>query len=476
MADLVRILPSFPTGNFSGLLPTIENHSLTTADLLTLHPGDIAKQTRLPILDLKRLVAAIQACLSDDVGPPKKLTSPPVPPPPPPLSTIAPSLRPPSSLISTLDPDLDAALGGGVPTGRITEFVGESGVGKTQFLLSLSLAVQLPSPHGLSRSALYISTESGLPTTRLVQMLRTNPTLVAASSSPHQDGRPSSDNIRCTVLADLESQDHILQYQLPVLIDRHDVGLVVIDSVAANYRAEFERHDGQEAQPAPSRGSNMAARSADLVRLGALLRDLARRHNLAVVVANQVSDRFSSPYPSSFLPRPASYPYATQETPLASRGTRMPSSSISSSMGMDATPFFMPPAEDPPPPPVLALDHQQRWFTGWGDDPTDGLPPKNPSLGLVWTTQIACRVALFKSPVYGQPRRIAPRVTTGDDDGGGGDDNDGCSHAAEAAAPTLRTWKRWMKVVFAPHTRASGKGTDGAVRFDITPSGLRAVK
>ncbi len=73
-----------------------------------------------------------------------------------------------------LDPALDRALGGGIPTGYITEITGESGAGKTQFLLSLLLAVQLPAPHGISRPAIYISTEAPLSTTRLSQMLASN--------------------------------------------------------------------------------------------------------------------------------------------------------------------------------------------------------------------------------------------------------------------------------------------------------------
>ena len=55
----------------------------------------------------------------------------------------------------------------------------------------------------------------------------------------------------------------------------------------------------------------------------------------------------------------------------------------------------------------MTLDHQQRFFTGWGDDPPslrhvigeESL--KTPSLGLVWSSQIACRVVLKKRPVYG---------------------------------------------------------------------------
>jgi DNA repair protein RAD57 len=123
-----------------------------------------------------------------------------------------------------------------------------SGAGKTQFLLTLLLAVQLPAPHGLSRSAIYISTESALPTSRLSQMLLSHPIL--SSANP----KPSLDRVISIVTPDLESQDHILRFQLPVAIRRHKIGLVIIDSVAANYRAEFER-------PGAGRnGANMAKR------------------------------------------------------------------------------------------------------------------------------------------------------------------------------------------------------------------------
>lgn len=450
MTDLRRILPSFPAANFAALLPTIENQSLTTTDLLTLHPADIAKQTHLPLLDLRRLIAAIQVSLSDDLTP----RTTPLITPTPPSEPDSPKPSPWPSLISTLDPDVDAALGGGIPTGRITEFAGESGAGKTQFLLSLCLAVQLPPPRGLARQALYISTESALSTSRLAQMLRANPTLTRDIDFAD---RPSLDNILSAALPDLESQDHIMQYQVPVLLDRHNVGLIVVDSVATNYRAEFER------QGPASRGSNMAARSNDLVRLGTLLRDFARRHDLAVVVANQVADRFSSSLamPHSQPPRPSSgAPAATQETPLASR-SNPPQASLPSTPA-SPLPFSMP--DEPPAPPVLALDHQQRWFTGWGDDPFSSHALKTPSLGLVWSTQIACRIALFKRPVYGQPSRTGPPLMADDYDEGG---------TTEA---TLRVWRRWMKVVFAPHAKASGQGADGAVEFEITLGGLKAVK
>lgn len=429
MTDLVRILPAFDLGPFAALVPAIEHHALTTANLLSLHPADVAKQTGLPLLDLRRFVALVRASLVQDLVPDR------------PLLSLHPPLAPPRRTIGLLDHELEAALAGGVPLGCITEFVGESGAGKTQFLLSLCLAVQLPPPQGPGRKAVYLSTESGLATHRLAQIIASNRLL----NRLHPRDRPSLDNIFTAATPDLESQDHILQYQVPVLLARHNIGLLVIDSVAANFRAEFERQ--------PSHGSNMAARSADLVRLGALLRDLARRHNLAVVVANQVADRFSStPAPSHQSPVYGLAP-ATQESPLASRTLPIleppPSSSASSVRSCLPEDKHLAQA-------ALRLDHQQRWFTGWGDDPFAQASLKTPSLGLVWSTQISCRLALLRQP--------ASQLSSQPD----GDPADG--------TPSSPAWTRWMKVVFAPHAPASGPGLQGAVEFVISTEGISAAK
>lgn len=440
MSDLLQILPSFPTGPFAKIVNAVEQQSISTTDLLALHPTDLAKQINVPLLDLKRFVAAVQASLSDDFTPDSEFLSG--------ADETAP--LPPAQLISTLDDELDAALGGGVPVGCITEFAGESGAGKTQFLLSLCLAVQLSSPRGLGKKALYISTESSLATRRLAQMLASNPILQDLDPSE----KPSLDNILSTVTPDLESQDHILEYQVPVLVERHNVGLVILDSVAANYRAEFE-HQG-------SRGSVMAARSAQLVKLGALLRELARNHGLAVVVANQVADRFASSTSSIMLRHmPPRSSMAPPESPLNTRSNAMPPPPTWASTPSSSMP--VPPSEEELVPPTLHLDHQQRWFTGWGDDPHSSYSLKTPSLGLVWSTQISCRVALFKRPVYGRPRRIGAPVMAGDV----GDDGD--------MAPTLKSWRRWMKIIFAPHVQASGQGVTDATEFEVTMGGLKTV-
>ncbi|KAI0472482.1 DNA repair protein RAD57 [Xylaria cf. heliscus] len=548
MTDLSQVLPDFPVAQYARLLPAIEKSQLTVTDLLTLEIPDIGKRTQLPLLDVKRLCNAILASLHADLGVgatddgdgkqgqkqeqnktrPEKRSS-----------VGEGSLRQtgtellarPWRTISTLDASLDAALGGGVPTGYITEITGESGAGKTQFLLTLLLSVQLPPPHGLGRPALYISTEAALSTKRLSQILAQNPFFRALSADTDSGAKPSLDRVISTVTPDLESQDHILTYQVPVEVARRGVGLIVMDSVAANYRAEFERGSGGGG----GGGSNMAARSAGLVRLGHLLRELARKHDLAVVVANQVADRFSGSNPFAYVHAHAhshssasqqSYSPAvksgggsgaavnnrrhqalgfamSQESPLASRSRNLnlgsnnnnnnnnnntattaihdvePSSSTADIVVRSSMPE--PPPEDfvPAAPAALSLDHQQRWFTGWGDDPYQHLHEtlKTPSLGLVWSTQIAARIALFRRPAYGR------KVVVGDDDASAntsGDDGGGIATTYDdetpSVGPYIKSWRRWMKVVFAPHVPGTGPGLEGAVEFEVVAGGLKGVE
>ncbi|KAL1871582.1 hypothetical protein VTK73DRAFT_2011 [Phialemonium thermophilum] len=499
MTDLLCVLPEFPVSRYANLVPALEKHNLTVSDLLTLDVADIGKRTGLPLLDIKRLRNAILDALHRDLGvtPDAQKAGPdprnPLPADPTPRTAQGPSLAYPlrhthASLasqwqtITTLDPVLDKALGGGVPVGYVTEVTGESGAGKTQLLLSLLLSVQLPPPYGLGRPALYISTEAALSTRRLSQILESNPLLRQCTEG---GAVPSLDGVISTVTPDLESQDHILHFQVPVEVERRNVGLVVLDSVAANYRAEFERRSGS------SGGSNMAARSADLVRLGMLLRDLAGRHHLAVVVANQVADRIGgikSPTGSAVAPQVplgghVQGPLPSQESPLASRSRPLapsasqvvvepPSSSIAGlipSSSISTAPEPPRDSDGPPPPPwqpapeftttpVLLLDHQQRWFTGWGDDPAPGsgtpfaVTPKVPSLGLVWATQVAMRIVLLKYPVY----------------------RHGTNRRANSST-TMQSWRRWVKVVFAPHVAPTGPGIQGSVEFEIWAGGLKGL-
>jgi DNA repair protein RAD57 len=418
MTDLQQVLPNFDLKQFSHLLPKLDHALITTSDILSLDPADVAKRAQLPAGELRKLTQAVVAALHAQLG----------------CDGAGSAFSSGLSCISTLDEGLDAALGGGIPAGYLVEVTGESGAGKTQFLLTLLLAAQLPLPHGVAKSAIYISTEAALSTTRLAQLLSSHPAL--ASLPPAE--QPSLSRILSIQTPDLESQDHILRYQLPVAIEKHNVGLVILDSVAANFRAEFEKKG-------PNGGAaSMAKRGTQLVQLGALLRDLACTENIAIVVANQVADRFTR------APSAASSNAVSRTTSTNSQGNVR-----------DLTPQPIPSQPDlelllsPDP---LALDHQQKWFTGWGDQQYEPEhAQKTPSLGLVWTNQIACRIALIKQPVIASRQPL--QTVNGEEQW-----NEEESHISK--------WRRWLKVVFAPWAPPSeGRG----VEFEITRSGLRCV-
>jgi len=326
-----------------------------------------------------------------------------------------------------------------------------SGAGKTQFLLTLLLSAQLPAPHGLVRPTCYISTEHPLPTTRLSQLLSTHPLI--STLTPAE--KPSLNRILTLQTPDLESQDHILTYQLPVALSRHNIGLVVIDSIAANYRAE---RDGRNI------GSALATRSAQLIRLGAQLGNLARVHNCAIVVANQVADRFAPV---------VSPPRAHPNTSFAFPPSPHPSSSQF-------------PAQHPQPGPTnpLTLDHQQRFFTGWGASPNTSDPSiqnlKTPSLGLVWANQIACRVALIKELAYGSGGAAsgmerAGEERPGDTDRAGEETRPpATARPRETAEYFPRHWKRSMRVAFAAWVPPTGDN-EGGIEIEVWAGGIRAV-
>ncbi|KAF2491552.1 P-loop containing nucleoside triphosphate hydrolase protein [Lophium mytilinum] len=428
--DLLQACPDLDTRPFSHLLPSLDKALVTTNDLLTLDAQDVAKRAQVPAQDLKKLADAILVALHRDLGFGLEEDR---------SNTIlSPAGDVAWNAISTLDSGLDAALGGGIPPGYLVEVTGESGAGKTQLLLTLLLSSQLPPPRGISKSALYISTEAPLATTRLTQLLATNAYLCSLPAA----AKPSLDRILSIQTPDLESQDHILRYQLPVAIRKHGIGLVVIDSVAANYRAEFERAGVRAGAAA------MARRGTELVQLGAMLRQLARNENIAIVVANQVGDRFTANPSFTTNPTSRNPSHNSQNSNLREKPDMVEVSNQEPEVTLIS-------------PDPLALDHQQRWFTGWGDvQPSfDGRTQnlKTPSLGLVWANQISSRLALIKEPVY----NTQPLVTT----------TNGQDTWTDGEKEIVK-WRRWLKVVFAPWAAP----TDAVgVEFEILGTGLRHV-
>ncbi|URE40065.1 DNA repair protein Rad51 [Musa troglodytarum] len=133
---------------------------------------------------------------------------------------------------------LDDALCGGIPFGALTELVGPSGIGKTQFCLKLALLAALPTCYGgLNGRIIYMDTESKFSSSRLIE--------IGKSSFPHifqSEGMAQEMAGRIVVLrpSSLSEFTESLQ-QIKLMILQHDVKLLIVDSMAAILLRENER-------------------------------------------------------------------------------------------------------------------------------------------------------------------------------------------------------------------------------------------
>lgn len=177
---------------------------------------------------------------------------------------------------STGDVNIDENLGGGIFTHSITEIFGESSTGKSQFLMQLSLSVQLPSNlGGLGGKCVYIATEGDLPTQRLEELI--------TSRKEFKNHNVTQNNIYTVTCSDLMTQEHILDVQLPVLLEKNKgaIKLIIVDSIAHHMRVELTSTSFKESQDNRFYIDRMAEK----------LLGLAGKYSLAIVVANQVGDK-----------------------------------------------------------------------------------------------------------------------------------------------------------------------------------------
>lgn len=184
-----------------------------------------------------------------------------------------------AELLSFGCPVLDAAAGGGVPVGSLTELAGESAAGKTQLCLQLALAAQRPgAAGGLGGAAVYVTTEGDAPMRRLDQL---------ASSLPGELPPSPRDNIfveRAGRVAELLA----IIARLRVFVRQRaasgrPIRLVVVDSIAAVIRVEFS-----------NTVKRLTDRAGAMFKIAAELKALAHEFRLAVVVVNQATDVFTA--------------------------------------------------------------------------------------------------------------------------------------------------------------------------------------
>jgi DNA repair protein RAD57 len=123
MTDLLQVLPDFDAKPYTHLLPSLDKALITANDLLTLDAADVAKRAQLPAGELRKLADAVIAALHQqlgfgggEAGVGNSFLS---------ASGIPDAPNGGWTCISTLDPELDAALGGGIPRGYLVEITGE---------------------------------------------------------------------------------------------------------------------------------------------------------------------------------------------------------------------------------------------------------------------------------------------------------------------------------------------------------------
>jgi DNA repair protein RAD57 len=222
------------------------------------------------------------------------------------------------------------------------------------------------------------------------------------------------DNIYINSAATVEDLEHALAYSVPSHIerirdasglasvdDKHPtpsslssllpIRLLVIDSLAAPFRSVTERTS-----------SALSWRSTMLVSLGDKLHRLATTYRLAVVVANQVTDVFSSPVPpppDPFGPPPPPV-FESQIGGYAARNGGGGGGGV-----------------DHPWPPELSYVLQARFFSGQSPSLS-----KAASLGLAWANIVNTRVMLSRTGI--RRRRPGRRRRGGEGDGDGDGDDD----------------------------------------------------
>lgn len=302
--------------SFTSYFALLKKHDITVMDLLTTSPRELGLKSGIPE---KELVYFVETLRNE--------------------TPVIGKLKP-AEWVSTGDDVMDSTLCGGIAVGCITEIFGESSTGKSQLCMQLTRSVALA-----GWKSVYISTESSLETRRL------------------QEINPDLNSVYCINCTDLESQQHILEVQLPLLLKQGGFRLVIIDSISHHLRVEL------------SSGGNyrrFVENRHRLLEISSHLNELCDEFAVALVVTNQISDFLEKEIiDSEYKP--------------------------------------------------ISFDYQLGWLSGWDDATIRGMDFAKgmiPSLGLQWSNAVSIRILLRKwykhndveSDSYWKAKRICQLV------------------------------------------------------------------
>jgi|TARA_B100001079_G_scaffold226320_1_gene203775 DNA repair protein RadA len=169
--------------------------------------------------------------------------------------------------LTTSSSTFDELLGGGVETQSITEFYGQYGSGKTQFMLQLAVNAQLPVEQGgLGGEVAIIDTENTFRPERIISMAKALELDPDEVLSKIHVGRAYNSH-----------QQMLMVKKVKEIAKEKPIKMLAVDSLTGAFRAEYIGR-GTLAERQGKINAHMSA----LARFGDL-------HNAAVVVTNQVS-------------------------------------------------------------------------------------------------------------------------------------------------------------------------------------------
>ena len=169
--------------------------------------------------------------------------------------------------LTTSSSTFDELLGGGVETQSITEFYGQYGSGKTQFMLQLAVNAQLPVEQGgLGGEVAIIDTENTFRPERIISMAKALELDPDEVLSKIHVGRAYNSH-----------QQRLMVEKVKEIAKERPIKVLAVDSLTGAFRAEYIGR-GTLAERQGKINAHMSA----LARFGDL-------HNAAVVVTNQVS-------------------------------------------------------------------------------------------------------------------------------------------------------------------------------------------
>ena len=201
--------------------------------------------------------------------------------------------------ISIGDKIIDEALGGGFSTNTVTEISGEAGSGKTQFCLKLALHAQLPVEKGGLGSdckVLYINCLEGeFPAKRLEDLANALETKLASEKVANDvvaDGplrytaKSFLDNVITRTCPNTDDLVDTLRTDVLEMVDKGNIRLIIIDSIAGVVRPEFNIGGGTV-----NGQSEGQLRKHFFFAVHQSVQKFARRPGMTMVIVNQIASR-----------------------------------------------------------------------------------------------------------------------------------------------------------------------------------------